>query len=158
MLSQKSHYALRALLVLAARGDSQPVQISEIADSANIPRKFLEQILLELKRGGVLESRRGVKGGYTLARAPVKISIGEVLRIVDGAFAESSCTHSSERLGTDCVEGPSCGLKGMWGDVQVAVEKILFATSLEDVRRRTLEGRRGCETVRVGIKSEVRRG
>ncbi len=139
-VTAKGEYASQAVLHLALQYP-EVVTIQEIASRHHIPLKYLEQILLELKRGGVLESRRGVKGGYLLARAPAKISVGEVLRIVDGAFAESSCTHSAERLGTVCVEGESCGLKAMWGDVQVAVEKILFATSLEDVRERTLSGR-----------------
>ena len=155
-VTAKGEYASQAVLHLALQWP-EVVTIQEIASRHHIPLKYLEQILLELKRGGVLESRRGVKGGYLLARAPAKISVGEVLRIVDGAFAESSCTHSAERLGTVCVEGESCGLKAMWGDVQVAVEKILFATSLEDVRRRTLSGRAaGRDMARFGeIKSEV---
>jgi Rrf2 family protein len=157
-VTAKGEYASQAVLHLALQWP-EVVTIQEIASRHHIPLKYLEQILLELKRGGVLESRRGVKGGYLLARAPAKISVGEVLRIVDGAFAESSCTHSAERLGTVCVEGESCGLKAMWGDVQVAVEKILFATSLEDVRRRTLSGRpANRDMARFGeIKSEVRK-
>ena len=114
--------------------------IHDIAQRHHIPLKYLEQILLELKRGGVLESKRGVNGGYTLARTPEEISVGEVLRIVDGAFAESSCIHN-EAMGGVCVEGQSCGLKQTWRDVQGAVEKILFATSFEDVRKRTLSGK-----------------
>ena len=70
MLSQKSRYALRALLVLAARGDASPMQISEIADSAKLPRKFLEQILLELKKSGIVRSHRGRLGGYSLGGRP----------------------------------------------------------------------------------------
>jgi Rrf2 family transcriptional regulator, cysteine metabolism repressor len=96
-----------------------------------------------------LESRRGVRGGYTLARAPEEISVGAVLRVVDGAFAESSCVHN-EAMGGVCVEGESCGLKQIWKDVQGAVEKILFATTFEEVRRRTLSGgARRAETARL---------
>ena len=151
-VTAKGEYASQAVLHLALQYP-EVVTIQEIASRHHIPLKYLEQILLELKRGGVLESRRGVKGGYLLARAPAKISVGEV----DGAFAESSCTHSEERLGAVCVEGESCGLKAMWGDVQVAVEKILFATSLEDVKRRTLSGRAvNRDMAKFGeLKSEV---
>jgi len=157
-VTAKGEYASQAALHLALQYP-EVVTIQEIASRHHIPLKYLEQILLELKRGGVLESRRGVKGGYLLARPPAEISVGEVLRIVDGAFAESSCTHSEERLGAVCVEGESCGLKAMWGDVQVAVEKILFATSLEHVKRRTLSGRgANCDMARFGaIKSELRK-
>jgi DNA-binding IscR family transcriptional regulator len=75
--------------------------------------------------------------------------VGAVLRVVDGAFAESSCVHN-EAMGGVCVEGDSCGLKQIWKDVQGAVEKILFATSFEEVRKRTLNGgARPAETARL---------
>jgi len=138
-VTAKGEYATQAVLYLALQYPGV-LTIHDIAQRHHIPLKYLEQILAELKRGGVLESRRGVNGGYTLARAPEQISVGEVLRIVDGAFAESSCIHN-EAMGGVCVEGQSCGLKQTWRDVQDAVEKILFATSFEDVRKRTLNGR-----------------
>jgi len=138
-VTAKGEYATQAVLYLALQYPGV-LTIHDIAQRHHIPLKYLEQILLELKRGGVLESKRGVNGGYTLARAPEAISVGEVLRIVDGAFAESSCIHN-EAMGGVCVEGQSCGLKQTWRDVQGAVEKILFATSFEEVRKRTLNGR-----------------
>jgi Rrf2 family transcriptional regulator, cysteine metabolism repressor len=139
-VTAKGEYATQAVLHLSLHYP-EVVTIHEIAQRHHIPLKYLEQILLELKRGGVLESRRGVHGGYTLARAPESIFVGDVLRIVDGeGFAESSCTHAEARLGAVCVEGENCGLKKMWKEVQEAVEKILFATSFEDVRKRTLGG------------------
>jgi Rrf2 family transcriptional regulator, cysteine metabolism repressor len=138
-VTAKGEYATQAVLYLALQYPGV-LTIHDIAERHHIPLKYLEQILLELKRGGVLESKRGVNGGYTLARAPEEISVGEVLRIVDGAFAESSCIHN-EAMGGVCVEGQSCGLKQTWRDVQGAVEKILFATTFEDVRKRTLNGR-----------------
>jgi Rrf2 family cysteine metabolism transcriptional repressor len=140
-VTAKGEYATQAVLHLALHFP-EVVTIHEIGERHHIPLKYLEQILLELKRGGILESRRGMRGGYTLARTPKNISVGEVLRIVDGeGFTESSCTHAEARLGAVCVEGKSCGLKQMWEDVQGAVEKILFATSFEDVRKKTLGGR-----------------
>ena len=144
-VTAKGEYATQAVLHLSLHYP-EVVTIHEIGERHHIPLKYLEQILLELKRGGVLESRRGLRGGYTLARGPENISVGEVLRIVDGeGFTESSCTHAETRLGAVCVEGENCGLKQMWKDVQGAVEKILFATSFEDVRKRTLGDReRNC--------------
>lgn len=149
-VTAKGEYATQAVLLLSLQYPDV-VTIHDIARRHHIPLKYLEQILLELKRGGILESRRGVNGGYTLARAPEKISVGEVLRIVDGAFAESSCIHN-EAQGGVCVEGESCGLKQTWKDVQGAVERILFATSFEEIRRRTLRGRERQSNV-VGLKS-----
>jgi len=147
-VTAKGEYATQAVLHLSLQYP-EVVTIHEIAQRHHIPLKYLEQILLELKRGGILESRRGVRGGYTLARAPEEISVGAVLRVVDGAFAESSCVHN-EAMGGVCVEGDSCGLKQIWKDVQGAVEKILFATTFEEVRRRTLNGgARRTETARL---------
>ena len=147
-VTAKGEYATQAVLHLSLQYP-EVVTIHEIAQRHHIPLKYLEQILLELKRGGILESRRGVRGGYTLARTPEEISVGQVLRIVDGAFAESSCIHN-ELMGGVCVEGESCGLKQVWRDVQASVEKILFATSFEEVRRRTLCGAgRQKETARI---------
>ena len=146
-MTAKGEYATQAVLHLSLQYP-EVVTIHEIAQRHHIPLKYLEQILLELKRGGILESRRGVRGGYTLARMPREISVGAVLRVVDGAFAESSCVHN-ESLGGVCVEGDSCGLKQTWKDVQGAVEKILFATTFEEVRRRTLGGeKKQVETAR----------
>jgi Rrf2 family transcriptional regulator, cysteine metabolism repressor len=144
-VTAKGEYATQAVLYLALQYPGV-LTIHDIAQRHHIPLKYLEQILLELKRGGVLESKRGVNGGYTLARAPEEISVGEVLRIVDGAFAESSCIHN-EAMGGVCVEGQSCGLKQTWRDVQGAVEKILFATSFEDVRKRTMSGRMAADNL-----------
>jgi Rrf2 family protein len=147
-VTAKGEYATQAVLHLSLQYPGV-VTIHEIAQRHHIPLKYLEQILLELKRGGILESRRGVRGGYTLARSPEEISVGAVLRVVDGAFAESSCVHN-ESLGGVCVEGDNCGLKQIWKDVQGAVEKILFATTFEEVRRRTLKGgTRPTETARL---------
>lgn len=137
-VTAKGEYATQAVLHLTLHYPDV-VTIQEIAQRHHIPLKYLEQILVELKHAGVLESRRGVKGGYTLARAPKEISVGEVLQIVDGGgFTETSCTHADGQRGALCVEGENCGLKQVWQDVQEAVEKILFARSFEDVWKRTV--------------------
>jgi Rrf2 family protein len=151
-VTAKGEYATQAMLYLAMRYP-EVVTIHEIAERHHIPLKYLEQILLELKHKGILESRRGVKGGYTLARPPEKISVGEVLQIVDGeGFTETSCAHTDGTRKSLCVEGEHCGLKRMWKDVQGAVEKILFATSFAEVRRTTMgNGRRGKDLVRLKI-------
>ena len=116
------------------------VTVREIAELHGIPFKYLEQILFSLKRGGILKSRRGVRGGYTLARPPEEISIGEVLEAVDARFSQTSCLRTERRRRYACPEGASCGLKQMWREVQKAVETILYRTTLEDLRKRTLAG------------------
>ena len=80
MLSQKTRYALRALLFLAERVGGRPVQIAEIAQTQQVPRKYLELIMLDLKKAGLVKSARGPKGGYKLAKPPEEISFGEIVR------------------------------------------------------------------------------
>ncbi len=138
-ISAKGEYAAKAVLYLSLKYPVV-VTIQEVARRHSIPLKYLEHILLELKKAGVLESRRGVRGGYTLARHPEKISVGEVLRIVDGQFSQSSCVEMDQAHPYACPESDSCGLKQLWQDVQGAVEHILFETSFDDIRKRTLAG------------------
>jgi len=87
-ITQKSKYALRATLELAVRFGHGPISISEIARAQAIPARFLEAILAQLKRAGLVESRRGNEGGYVLARSPGRISVGDVLRVVQGTLAD----------------------------------------------------------------------
>ena len=138
-ISAKGEYAAKAVLHLSLKYPAV-VTIQEVARRHRIPVKYLEHILLALKRAGVLESRRGVRGGYLLARVPAKISIGEVLRVVDGKFSEASCIEVDFRRPYACPESTTCGLKQVWQDVQGAVEKILFDTTFEQLRQRTLAG------------------
>ena len=91
MLSQRSRYALRALVHLASRGDFRPAPIGEIAEAVAAPRKFLEAILLELKRRHLLVSSRGRMGGYALARPASEISFADVIRALDGPLALAPC-------------------------------------------------------------------
>ncbi len=138
-ISAKGEYAAKAVLYLSLQYPGV-VTIHEIARRHSIPIKYLEHILLSLKKAGLLESRRGVRGGYTLARPPEKISIGEVLRVVDSRFSQSSCAEVNLKESYACPESESCGLKQVWQDVQGAVERILFETTFDDVRKRTLAG------------------
>lgn len=87
-ITQKSKYALRAILELALRYGHGPISIGEIAKAQAIPARFLEAILAQLKRANLVESRRGNEGGYVLARTPARISVGDVLRVVQGSLAE----------------------------------------------------------------------
>ncbi|MBI3668556.1 MAG: Rrf2 family transcriptional regulator [Acidobacteria bacterium] len=138
-ISAKGEYAAKAVLYLSLQYPDV-VTIHEIARRHRIPLKYLEHILLALKKAGLLESRRGVRGGYTLARSPEKISIGEVLRVVDGKFSQSSCIEVDLQRPYTCPESDSCGLKQVWQDVQGAVERILFETTFDQVCKRTLTG------------------
>ena len=138
-ISAKGEYAAKAVLYLSLHYP-EVVTIHEVAKNHKIPIKYLERIMLALKRAGLLESRRGVRGGYTLARSPEKISVGEVLRVVDGKFSQTSCIELDLDSRYACPEMNACGLKQVWQDVQGAVERILFETTFDEVRKRTLAG------------------
>ncbi|MCL4522947.1 MAG: Rrf2 family transcriptional regulator [Acidobacteria bacterium] len=138
-ISAKGEYAAKAVLYLSLRYPNV-VTIQEVAAQHRIPTKYLEHILLSLKQAGVLESRRGVKGGYRLAKSPAHVTMGEVLSVVDGKFSQSSCSEVRPKGGYACPESDSCGLKQVWQDVQNAVDKILFETTFDDLRKRTLGG------------------
>src|ERR1700750_2234163 len=110
MISQKARYALRALLFLAARGEGAPVQISEIAEKERIPRKFLEAILLELKKTGIVKSARGRAGGYSLGRSAKDISFADILRVTDGPLALAPCVSvMAYGQGAQWFDGAVCG-------------------------------------------------
>jgi Rrf2 family protein len=136
-VSAKGEYATRAVLHLAMEYP-EVVTIHQIAKRHRIPVKYLEQILLELKRGGILASRRGVHGGYLLSRAPEEISIGEVLQIVDRRFIESSYAPSDSENDCPSADNIDSSLKEIWTSVRIAVRKILFETSLADICHRSL--------------------
>lgn len=112
MISQKARYALRALLFLAARNDAKPVGIAEIAEAERLPRKFLEQILLELKKPGIVRSHRGRQGGYSLGRAAKDISFADVLRVTDGPLALSPCVSvMAYQPCEDCFDEAVCAIR-----------------------------------------------
>ena len=136
-VSAKGEYAARAVLHLAMEYP-EVATIHQIAACHRIPVKYLEQILLELKRGGILTSRRGVHGGYLLSRRPEEIFVGEVLQVVDGRFTESSCAQREQGRGFSSPDSTGCGLQQVWADIRVAVESILFETSFADVCARSL--------------------
>ena len=134
MISQKAKYALRALLALCnTRASGTPQMISEIARSQAIPKKFLEQILLELKRHGVVVSRRGRQGGYVLLRAPENVTFGEILRLIDGPIAPLPCLSKiAYRRCADCADEGTCEIRHVFARVAEATRDVLDRTTLAD--------------------------
>jgi Rrf2 family protein len=131
MISQKAKYALRALIALARADES--LVISDIADEQAIPRKFLEQILLDLKHSGLVASRRGKAGGYGLLRPADTISFGEVLRIIDGPIAPLPCLSKiAYRRCEDCKEEASCEVRRVFAQVADATRGVLDRTTIAD--------------------------
>ena len=141
MLSQKAKYALKALLMLAERTASEPLLIAHIAARQNLPRKFLELILLELKHHGLLHSKRGKNGGYALARAPSEITFGEVVRIVDGPLASVLCvSQTAYRRCDDCRDEATCAVRKVFRRVRDATAAILDNHTLADAIKRGHKG------------------
>ncbi|MEO6306266.1 MAG: Rrf2 family transcriptional regulator [Nitrospiraceae bacterium] len=127
-LSKKSEYGLRALLELTLAHGRLTLQRHQIATRQHIPIEFLEQILLALKRAGLLSSRRGVKGGYMLIKSPDEITLGQVIRILDGPLAPISCvSKTAYQKCSDCpyATKPYCPLQDAMGEVRNAIADIL---------------------------------
>lgn len=133
MMSQKARYALRALLALARLPTDETLMISEIAARERIPRKFLEQILLDLKHQGLVRSRRGKLGGYGLLKPAEEITFGQVVRCIDGPIAPLPClSRTAYRRCDDCRDEASCELRHVFAKAHVATSRILDGTTLSD--------------------------
>lgn len=134
VISQKAKYALRALVALAREGNS--MMIGEIAARERIPRKFLEQILLELKRHGIVMSRRGKLGGYDLLMSADQITYGQVLRIIDGPIAPLPClSRIAYRRCADCRTEDECEIRRVFARVATSARDVLDRTTIADSLR-----------------------
>jgi len=138
-LSTKGEYASRAVLEIALHYGESPLHIRDISKAQDIPERFLEQILLQIKRAGYLRSRKGPNGGYTLAKPPEKISVAEVIRVMDGPLAPIDCV--SVTAYEVCPREKSCGLRQVWKKTRDAIAEILESTSFADVAEMTLKAR-----------------
>ena len=134
MLSSRAKYATRALLDLTFRCDEAPVHLQDIAERQNIPLKFLEQILLSLKRLGFVQSRKGPGGGYSLAKSPSEITLGAVVRAVDGPLAPISCVSKTGYMECGCPDPETCGLRQAWQQARDALATVLDHTTFADIR------------------------
>lgn len=134
MISQKAKYALRALVALArAEPGGQTPTVGEIAAGQNIPKKFLELILLELKRHGIVMSKRGKAGGYMLLKPAHQITFGEVLRLIDGPIALLPCLSVvAYRRCDDCGDEAACEVRRVFARVADASRDILDRTTIGD--------------------------
>jgi Rrf2 family protein len=141
-LSRKARYALRALYALAARPGEGPVLIADLAERERIPRKFLEAILLELKNAGILQSKKGKGGGYALAKAPEQITVGQVIRLIDGPLAPLPCVSEKAYVRCEeCVDEATCGTRMVMKQVRDAMVGILDRTTLADVQEQSARAR-----------------
>jgi len=138
-LSTKGEYASRAMLELSLNYKERPLHIREISAAQDIPARFLEQILLLLKRAGYLRSKKGPNGGYYLAKPPSEINVAEVIRVMDGPLAPIDCVSVTAHEA--CPREDFCGLKWLWKDVRDAIAEILEKTTFRDLAERTVDAK-----------------
>lgn len=154
-IGARAEYAAKAVLYLSSCYP-RVVTIGEIATQHRIPLKYLEQILLTLKKAGIVESRRGVHGGYTLGKPPRQISVAEVIRAIDQRFARSGCEALEADAAYHCPDQDICSLRALWLELQQAVERILETTTFADLceHARDLQRRRH-QSIRATVPPAV---
>jgi Rrf2 family protein len=136
-LSKKTQYGLRALYALTRKYGRGPALIQDLAESESIPRKFLEQILLELKGFGLVHSKKGKGGGYSLAQPPRLIMLGAVIRMMEGPLAPLPCASETRyRKCDECTDAETCETRIVMREVRDAIAQVLDRTSLETACRK----------------------
>ena len=142
-LSKRTQYSLRALYALTRKFGEGPVLITTLAESETIPKKFLEQILVSLKSAGFVSSKKGKGGGYVLAQPPEKITIGSVIRAIEGPLAPLPCASETRfRKCDECVDIQTCGTRIVMRQVRDAMAAILDETTLAMVCKKVEEARK----------------
>lgn len=131
-ISSSIEYAARIMVYLAGHPNDEPVRADKIAGSENIPRDYVDQLLLRLRRSGLIASRRGARGGYALARAPRDISIGSVIRAVDEGVFEAVCGRYAEGE-HQCTHTTGCGIRPVWYKLEEMVGSFLDSVSLDEL-------------------------
>jgi hypothetical protein len=138
MISKKTYYALKAVLYLSKKSDYTAL-ISEICEQENLPRKFLEAILLELKNKGMLLSKRGKHGGYSLFKKPSSITFGSLIRAMQGPLAPIACvSEMAYSPCKECLDECSCSIRLVMTDLRQAMISILDKVTIEDALNRSL--------------------
>jgi Rrf2 family protein len=141
-ISKRTQYGLKAMIVLGRRYRANPVLIATLAEEESIPLKFLENILLELKGYGLLESKKGKGGGYRLSRPPSTITIGSVIRMMEGPLAPLPCaSETAFKPCPECKDIETCGTRIIMRQVRDAMASVLDSTTLAELIRRADTGR-----------------
>jgi Rrf2 family protein len=155
---KKNQYALRAVFELAKHSGTGPTKISQIADIQSIPVRFLEVILNKLKRSGMIDSKRGLYGGYFLRRPPDQITVGDIMRFLDGPTAAMKCSACTEK--PSCPFGRrGCAFSSMWNRVNRAVLSVYNETTIQDLldNERDLQAKRRRPARRASAKTQGHR-
>ena len=134
MLTAKGKYGLKALVYLAQMPPGQLALVSDVAQANNIPKKFLDAILGELRNAGIVQSRKGKGGGYRLARLPEEVKVGSIVRVLDGPLAPIPCASHTRYEACDDCEVTTCQVRHMMLDVRNAIAEVLDKTTLAQMR------------------------
>ena len=141
-ISKRTQYGLKAMLALGIRYGEGPVLIATLSKQETIPIKFLELILLDLKGSGLLESKKGPKGGYQLSRPPSTITVGSLIRLMEGPLAPLPCaSETAFRPCPECEDVESCGTRIIMRQVRDAIANVLDRTTLADLIRQVESAR-----------------
>jgi Rrf2 family protein len=135
-LSLRGEYAVRALLVLGLNYEKPVMRIQAISDQQNIPKRFLEQILNDLKSAGIVQSKRGVGGGYRLAKPPEQITLAAVVRHIEGALAPVSCVSEKFYEKCSCPDESRCAIRSVMKEVRDAIVAIVERVTIADLCQR----------------------
>ncbi len=130
-IPRRVDYGLRAIIYLAGQDPNKCSSIAEISQRQGVPKKFLEKIIQDLMRGGLIQSKRGPCGGYTLARSPGQISVQQVIEAIEGPIAINVCMSEEHH----CDQEPRCAMVGIWGEIQRKVNEVITKTTLADLQR-----------------------
>jgi Rrf2 family protein len=138
MITHKTKYALKALMILADEkaGEAQALRIEEIAQRSGAPKRFLEHILLDLKRAGLIGSRRGRKGGYEMIKDPKGVSLAEILRLIDGPMAPLPClSRKAYQRCEDCKDEQTCRVRGVFGGFYATYILMIESLTVADLQQ-----------------------
>lgn len=130
-IPRRVDYGLRAVIYLSSQDPTRCCSISEISRQQNVPRKFLEKIIQDLMRRGLIRSKRGSSGGYTLARPPEQISFYDVIEAIEGPIAVNACMD----VELSCDQLPHCAMVGVWSEIQEKIVEVFTRTTLANVQR-----------------------
>ncbi|MGD9329802.1 MAG: Rrf2 family transcriptional regulator [Desulfobacterales bacterium] len=151
LTTQKHKYALRAIYELGKRYTRGPVKLATIAEAQSIPLRYLEVIMAALKPSGLVTSKRGYNGGYTLLRHPKDISVGDIFRFLDHTQSHDRCNACDEPGGT-CPLNDRCAFKPMWDEVQDAINSVYDRTTIQHL----LDNGRGHQTIATTMPRQAR--
>ncbi|SMB98832.1 transcriptional regulator, BadM/Rrf2 family [Thermanaeromonas toyohensis ToBE] len=131
-LSTRGEYGLRAMFDLAQRYGEGPISLKSVAERQDISEHYLEQLFASLRKAGLVRSVRGAQGGYTLAREPREIKVGEIIRVLEGPIAPMDCVSEEEGEGT-CARAETCVARTIWEKVRDSIAGVLDSITLEDM-------------------------